>query len=159
MILSTLYITFYILFISNTLIRKPILYPDAYVYLRRSSGWWQHQEGQSRVERGNIFPTFTRRQAGPGLVTRQRGKLCVGSAKDVCHITWPRDVPPVATPTTINMHRRVETGVQITSHYILHYSPGQMADNRNICQHPGPDLASGWVLPMVTNWARAVPWM
>ena len=114
------------------------------------------RKGQSRVERGNIFPTFTRQQqAGPGLVTRQRGKLCGGSAKDVCHITWPRDVPPVATPTTINMHRRVETGVQITSHYILHYilnSAGQMADNRNICQHPGPDLASGWVLPMVTNW-------
>ena len=80
------------------------------------------RKGQSRVERGNIFPTFTRRQqAGPGLVTRQRGKLCVGSAKDVCHITWPRDVPPVATPTTINMHRRVETGVQITSHYITFY--------------------------------------
>ena len=29
---------------------------------------------QSRVERGNIFPTFTRRQAA-GLVTRQRGKV------------------------------------------------------------------------------------
>ena len=34
------------------------------------------RKGQSRVERGNIFPTFTRQQqAGPGLVTRQRGKV------------------------------------------------------------------------------------
>ena len=30
---------------------------------------------QSRVERGNIFPTFTRRQAAGPVVTRQRGKV------------------------------------------------------------------------------------
>ena len=79
--LSDIYLLFilhFILFISNTLIRIPILYPDAYVYLRSSSGWWQHQEGAEQSWEREHFPNFHQAAAGrAGAGNQAAGESCV----------------------------------------------------------------------------------